>query len=1001
MLVDGSERSSLRTVVQELEESCPGIERWRVAPIWDIFCPDRVKHFPHKERYEILEDRVAVIIHSSGTTGPPKPICLTHGYLATLFYMHTLPVPEGRQTTQLFLRQQGNLRLMTGPLFYFTGLVCISECIFFRTPFLLAPDRPLTADLLSQIMSLKNPPKWGLIASFILEELSASEKGRAALSKLSAVNFGGAPLSQAAGDTISELVQLDVLYGSSEAAYTPNLRCEDPKDWNYLEWNPDSGARMEDAGDGLCELVITRTESRRCQGIFHTDLNLTEHRTGDLFRAHPSKPGLWHYQGRGDDIIVLNNGKKFYPTDAEKVIEAHPLVKHAVIVGQDRSQSALLIETQQKDLPKDWDSEWLHQTLRPTIDEANAVLPDHGKLQYNHVAFASEDKPFSLSPKGTLRRREIASMYQSVIDGLCNPQPTRSLSTPSLPKFQGSNRKDIEQWVQSVIAQILSLETVDLDDGIMALGMHSLQSVQLVQILQISTNQVKGPAQGRGWNSALIYQLDTPRQIAQEFEYQIHGKLSGGEDRPQALSEEDREARLTTYTWEQAQHLAGGTQVLLTGSTGELGTFLLDRMLRDFTITRIICLNRSSDAATRQVQKFRQKKLAIFWLTDTTRVEFKQSKLHEPYLGLDPEEYNALQKDVSIVIHTAWPVNINQSLASFEPHIVGVRRLLNFVESSDRKWRPQFHFVSSISVGARKHEYSVGRNSDILWGYSVVPQGYAESKFIAERLCEISSKRDGTKIVIHRVGQLGGPSNPSAGMWNTRDWFPALVRSSLTMQKLPDSLGSMQVDWLPIVSDAETGLDSSIDSRLTRLQDIAAEIMLWKIDTKSHFRMDPSIVYGVTDTTPIKWKEVAPIVAKACAAKIVSLDVWVQSLKDWTFEPESYGTDLNELPAAQLLDFFATLLRSEHEIPIEPTTFRQSGHDHWPRYDHQPRYERRRSRHLKPVSHQMMKIWLYQLKDWIPKLNIELDDEIDASEIQAYYKKYPSMGRTLSVASND
>lgn len=189
---------------------------------------------------------------------------------------------------------------------------------------------------------------------------------------------------------------------------------------------------------------------------------------------------------------------------------------------------------------------------------------------------------------------------------------------------------------------------------------------------------------------------------------------------------------------------------------------------------------------------------------------------------------------------------------------------------------------------------------------------------------------------------------------------------------------------------------------LTRLQDVAAEIMLEKIDTKSGFPMDSLITYGIINTTPIKWKEVAPIVAKACAAKIVSLDVWVQSLKDWTFEPESYGTDLHELPAAQLLDFFATLLRAEHEIPVEPTTLQQTRYDHQFRYDYQPRYERRRMRHPKPVSHRMMKIWLYQLKDWIPKLNIELDDEIDTGEIQAYYKKHPyTEERTLSVSSND
>ena len=81
-----------------------------------------------------------------------------------------------------------------------------------------------------------------------------------------------------------------------------------------------------------------------------------------------------------------------------------------------------------------------------------------------------------------------------------------------------------------------------------------------------------------------------------------------------------------------------------------------------------------------------------------------------------------------------------------------------------------------------------------------LPQGYGESKFVAEQLCGIASQQNISRISIHRVGQLGGPSTPGAGMWNTRDWFPALVRSSRTMRKIPSSLGSLYVDWLPIVS---------------------------------------------------------------------------------------------------------------------------------------------------------------------------------------------------------
>ncbi|CAG8935291.1 unnamed protein product [Penicillium salamii] len=951
VLVDGSERPTLRTLVSELVESCPETERWHMGPIWDIFASDTVKPYIHNESYAILEDRTAVMIHSSGTTGLPKPVRLTYGYLATLFYMQTLPVPEGRQSTQLFVHLKDQLRIMSGPLFHFIGLVCISESIFYRTSFLLAPDRPLTADLFSSIMSLDVPPRWGLVSPFVLEELSASEKGRDALSKLSAINFGGAPLSQAAGDIISGLIPLQPLYGSTESAYTANLRCEDPADWNYLEWNPNFGTRMDDVGDGLCELVLPRGESRRWKGIFHTDPHLTEHRTGDLFRKHTSKPGLWQYQGRGDDIIVLSNGEKFNPTDAEKVIESHPLVKHAAILGQNRFQASLLIQPQWDSLPEDWSSEWLHQNLRPIIDKANVSLPGHGKLFYSHVAIASEDKPFALSPKGTLRRREIVKAYESVIDDLYAPQPASAQAKAQLPELQGFSLEEIETWIQNLVSHIISLENLNLDDGIVALGMDSLQLVRLAQVLQDTTDEMKSLLHPKRWTSALFYELETLRRIAISFHHQVNGDTSKVNEK-QVLSRNDV---MMKFAWDQAQHLAGGDiQVILTGSTGELGSFLLNQLLQDLTITRVICLNRSPDAAERQLQTFRRKKLSSFWLTESSRVEFHQCQLHDIYLGLGQEKYTALQRDVSIIIHNAWPVNFNQSLASFEPHLTGVRRLLNFVESSARK--PEFHFISSISTVAGSVSDSViEKPQDIS---CVLPQGYAESKYIAERLCELSSKQSGSRIAIHRVGQLGGPSCLSAGMWNTRDWFPSLVKSSLTMGKIPDSLGSMQVDWLPIVSGHQT----STKIQLITYQDTAARIITEIIDTRNSREYPALTVYHVVNPNTVDWKAISPLVAGACKADIVSLDDWIKSVKERAFGSGSgySGTGLSDLPAAQLLDFFALLLQGEGHMQPHILT---SG----------AREDSRTLNAIGGVDSSMVMIWLRQWKEeWMPELSIAM-----------------------------
>ncbi|WP_223715478.1 SDR family oxidoreductase, partial [Streptococcus pneumoniae] len=46
-----------------------------------------------------------------------------------------------------------------------------------------------------------------------------------------------------------------------------------------------------------------------------------------------------------------------------------------------------------------------------------------------------------------------------------------------------------------------------------------------------------------------------------------------------------------------------GHTVLLTGSTGTLGTYLLDTLLQDPSVTHIYCLTRSHDSKNVQLQR--------------------------------------------------------------------------------------------------------------------------------------------------------------------------------------------------------------------------------------------------------------------------------------------------------------------------------------------------------------------------------------------------------------
>lgn len=283
---------------------------------------------------------------------------------------------------------------------------------------------------------------------------------------------------------------------------------------------------------------------------------------------------------------------------------------------------------------------------------------------------------------------------------------------------------------------------------------------------------------------------------------QIGGHL-GAEGEKHAVSFWSREHQLTHAIWQQAQSLQlRGKTVLLTGSTGELGSYLLEELLQDPTITHVYCLNRSADAETRQLAKFREKRLADGWLVETSRVKFWQADLSQERLGLTEEEYSYLRERVDIIFHNAWMVNFNLPLSSFRSQLEGTGRLLNLIKGSARQ--AAFHFISSIAAVSGRSTIlpETDHIAETLHGPStVLSQGYAESKYAAEVLCDLVARETQQTIAIHRVGQLGGPADAEAGMWTTRDWFPALVRTSQTMKELPDSIGSIPVDWVPIVCE--------------------------------------------------------------------------------------------------------------------------------------------------------------------------------------------------------
>lgn len=264
------------------------------------------------------------------------------------------------------------------------------------------------------------------------------------------------------------------------------------------------------------------------------------------------------------------------------------------------------------------------------------------------------------------------------------------------------------------------------------------------------------------------------------------------------------EGRGTPWQRQSLKPTAARIHVLLTGSTGNMGAYILHSLLSHPEITQITCLNRSPSASTRQLENHEARGLdesAAVLRSNDPRVTFLTIDLVKPDLGLSQEQYSSLSKTATIILHNAWPVSFNLSFSSFQPSLQGVQHLITLALSCHNLCT--FVFVSSVSV--------VGRWGSLPGSTATVPEvmlqdwrtakmGYGQSKLVAERLCVNAAENLGLTTSIIRVGQVAGPvERGEKGEWSRWEWLPSLVKSSAYLQMLPKTLGPMEeVDWVPV-----------------------------------------------------------------------------------------------------------------------------------------------------------------------------------------------------------
>lgn len=623
----------------------------------------------------------------------------------------------------------------------------------------------------------------------------------------------------------------------------------------------------------------------------------SEYETRDLFIQHPTRPSLFQYFGRRDDIIVLANGEKFNPIPFETNMQKHPSLKGALVTGNGRPQAALIVELEDQSdgAPNDqfWDYLW------ELMQDSNTLVPGQGRVSRDRVLLGQAEKPFARNVKGTIVRALTEQKYQGELEKLYQSLSDSDTSTerPRLGFKRVYEKQAVLQFLREIIATSFSPAKIlsETDD----FYSHGLDSVQTVEIAKSLRHHLGAQTDiDVSWISPrTIYRHQTLEKLLHLAMSLLQGDpVTGQEDQTtntrlldeavaQCTSDLPGPAKWQTVTPSSREALT----IAITGTTGFLGRYILLKLLKLPQVARVICMNRRQDVQHEHYTMLQELDSSI--KSNLHKLAFIKINFHEPTLGLTEEDYDLIVEEVDVVIHNAWRLDFGQSIISFEPFLKATRDLINLSVKSERHM--QIIFTSSISAVINMAAQDIVPEALVEDPSAALDFGYAQSKLAAERILVLSSRQAGVSVSIFRLCQVGGPS--TKGAWADQPWLSALLRTSRTLRCFPSNCAP--IDWIPV--------------------DTVASVLAECAVSQNHEREQ---IVNVYPQSPQPWRLLVDLFHEAYGVtKTVPMQEWTEKLRMIT---DPSVEDLIEMPALKILDYFEALDLRYEQLKFATDRFR-------------------------------------------------------------------------------